>query len=146
MKYKLTDESKAHAGVTLRRIRALKDVRDGVGAGDLGGWIESEHNLAQDGAAWVFSDARVFGDARVSTPFPTAGRSDGYLFCVIPQKDGPVHVTAGCRDFTFAEAHDRWSATRGGTPLGDETMAILDHLERMARLKGWPIEAETVAT
>ena len=164
MKYELTAESKVHMGVTLRRVRALKDVRNGVRVGDLGGWVESEKNLTQDGAAWVSGNAIVSGNARVSgnaivsgnagvsgnarvyTPLPTAGRSDDYLFCVVPQKDGPVHVTAGCRDFTFAEARAHWSATRGGTPLGDETTAILDHLERMARLKGWPIEAETVAT
>lgn len=30
----------------LHRIRALRDIRPGVRAGDLGGFVESEHNLS----------------------------------------------------------------------------------------------------
>ncbi|EJG7111014.1 hypothetical protein NAK13_004258 [Escherichia coli] len=51
---------------TLYRIRALQDIpRHNVKAGDPGGWVESEHNLSQDGDAWVAGDACVMGDARV---------------------------------------------------------------------------------
>ncbi|MFZ8064866.1 hypothetical protein [Escherichia coli] len=50
----------------LCRIRALRDIpRHGVKAGDLGGWVEGEHNLSQDGDAWIAGDACVMGDARV---------------------------------------------------------------------------------
>ena len=66
-KYELTDETKGERGVTLHRIRALVDIeRYGVKAGDLGGWIESEANLDHKSEAWVFGNARVFGEARVS--------------------------------------------------------------------------------
>lgn len=57
-------------GTALHRIRALKDFAD-VSAGDLGGYIEKEENLSQEGNAWVYDkacvydDARVFGDAEV---------------------------------------------------------------------------------
>ena len=65
-KYKLTDETKGIGGITLHRIRALRNIpRYGVKYGDLGGWIESESNLSQDGDAWVSDDARVYGDAVV---------------------------------------------------------------------------------
>jgi hypothetical protein len=41
---------------------------------------------------------------------------------------GTVH--AGCRVFNnMQDARDHWIKTRGGTPLGDETMRILDYLE-----------------
>ena len=77
MKYKLTNNSKtvSYAGkqVTLTQIQALRDIpRHDVKAGDLGGWIKSEQNLAQNGDAWVYGEAWVsgnawvHGDARVS--------------------------------------------------------------------------------
>ena len=65
-KYELTDETKEIWGITLHRIRALMDIsRYGVRAGDIGGWIEAESNLSQDGDAWVGGDARVYRNARV---------------------------------------------------------------------------------
>ena len=62
-KYELTGERNAEG---LYRIRALRDIpRHGVRAGDLGGWVAGEANLAQDGDCWVADDAQVFGGARV---------------------------------------------------------------------------------
>jgi len=49
----------------LYRIRALKDFGD-VKAGDLGGYIESERNLSQEGDCWVYDEARVYDNAKVS--------------------------------------------------------------------------------
>lgn len=63
-KYELTDVTKIISGVTVRRIKSLIDFY-GVKAGDLGGWIEKESNLAQDDLSWVYDDAAVFGDAKV---------------------------------------------------------------------------------
>ena len=52
-KYTFTDETLAYKGVSLRRIRAARDIGskfDGViMSGDLGGWIQSEENLAHSG-------------------------------------------------------------------------------------------------
>ena len=71
-KYELTGETvKLPNGETGYRIRALKDFAD-VKAGNLGGFVQSEKNLSQDGNAWVSGNARVSdnaqvcGDARVS--------------------------------------------------------------------------------
>ena len=66
-KYELTNETKTLAGGTvLHRIRALRDIpRFGVKAGELGGFIEKENNLSQDGDAWVFCNANVYGNAEV---------------------------------------------------------------------------------
>lgn len=49
---------------TLYQIRALKDFDD-VKAGDLGGYIEKESNLSQDGNCWVYGNAKVYDDAKV---------------------------------------------------------------------------------
>ena len=51
-KYELTRETKVIDGVELHRIKALNSFGS-VEKGDLGGWIESEKNLSQDGDAWV---------------------------------------------------------------------------------------------
>ena len=66
-KYELTKETETLAdGTVLHRIRALRDIpRFGVEAGELGGFIEGENNLSQDGDAWVSGNAEVFGDAKV---------------------------------------------------------------------------------
>jgi len=65
MKYTLTKETKTEFGIKLYRIKALKDFGD-VSKGDKGGWIEKESNLSQEDNAWVYGDARVYGNAQVS--------------------------------------------------------------------------------
>ena len=72
------------------RIRALVDFAD-VKAGDLGGYIQSEENLAQDGEAWVYEgaivaggvkvagDVKVYADAKVSGPNDVTVRGDATI-------------------------------------------------------------------
>ena len=69
-KYELVAEQKINwFGRTLFRIRACIDfITTSCGevhAGDLGGYIEKENNLSQNGKAWVFGDAKVFNNAEV---------------------------------------------------------------------------------
>lgn len=66
MKYKLIDNKKEYYGITLYQIQALIDIPAfGIKAGDLGGYIEKESNLSQDGSAWVSGNAYVSGKARI---------------------------------------------------------------------------------
>ena len=113
--------------------------------GDLGGYVESEANLSQvSGDAWVYGDARVSGNAWVYGKITVGTRSDGYTFLIAPTPDGP-RIIAGCRYFTFDEARAHWTKTRGGTQLGEESLALVDHLERMAKIRGFmePVTGET---
>ena len=64
-KFELTSESKEFNGVTVFRIRALKAFAN-VKKGDLGGWVEREGNLAQEGRAWIYNQACAYGDAFIS--------------------------------------------------------------------------------
>lgn len=72
-KYELTDQIRTAHGCTLYRIKALRDIpahngainRHHVKAGDLGGWIQSEDNLSQDGDCWVADNAIACDNARV---------------------------------------------------------------------------------
>jgi hypothetical protein len=53
MKYTLTDNTiTTFGGIVLHQIRAEKDFAE-VKKGDLGGWIEKESNLSQDGEARI---------------------------------------------------------------------------------------------
>ncbi len=64
-KYRLIPEDYKEIGdKILYRIEALKDF-NGVKAGSLGGYIESEDNLSHDDNAWISGNARVGDDAWV---------------------------------------------------------------------------------
>lgn len=63
-KYELTKEFIEHCGRRLFRIRALIDFGN-VKAGDLGGYVEKEENLSQEGNAWIYGNAKVYDNAKV---------------------------------------------------------------------------------
>ena len=60
----LADDTIEVDGITLHRIRALRDFGR-VKAGDLGGYVQSEAHLSHDGECWVADEARVFDHAQV---------------------------------------------------------------------------------
>ena len=92
-RYGFTKETKVVNGVTVHRIIALQDfyIADSkapkkIERGTLGGWIEKEENLEQEGLAWVADDAVVYGNAVVS---------DAALICDKAEVCGPT----GIRDY-----------------------------------------------
>ena len=76
MKYKITDIEMTWHGHILHRIKALKNfiLMNGkeIRKGDLGGWIESENNLSQEGLCWIYDECKMYDNARRS------GNSIGY--------------------------------------------------------------------
>lgn len=65
-KYELVESSKIILrNVILYRIKALVDIPNIVKAGELGGYVESWHNLSRDGGSWIANNACVYGDACV---------------------------------------------------------------------------------
>ena len=68
-------------------------------------------------------------------------RRDGYRFVAIRHDAGPM-IAAGCHWFDMSSARTHWSDPRyRDRALGDENLAILDHIDRVARLRGWPMGA-----
>ncbi len=64
-KYEITDIQHPD-NPKLFRIRAVRDIpKYKVKAGDLGGYVENENNLSQEGDCWIGGDAHVYGNARV---------------------------------------------------------------------------------
>ena len=66
-------------------------------------------------------------------------RSDGWQFMLTNLDGEGWRIKAGCRYFTLDEAREHWQQTRGGTPLGNETFAILDALLAIAKARGWEV-------
>jgi len=64
-KYKLTSETITYNSKTLHRIKALKSFGF-VRKWDLGGYIEKEDNLSQEGDCWVYHNAKVLDKALIS--------------------------------------------------------------------------------
>lgn len=77
---------------------------------------------------------RIRGTMRVTTACAQLTRSDGYVFTIAPDEHNVLVICAGCRYFTLGEAHRHWERTRAGTPLGRETMVILDVLRKLAAI------------
>lgn len=81
MKYELTNETRNVNGITLYRIRALKNISTNlmfIQEGELGGFVEREFNLAQEGNCWIGDDAAVFENARVYDNAVICGHSHIY--------------------------------------------------------------------
>lgn len=58
----------------LYRIKALREF-GAVNRGDIGGYIEKEDNLSHSGTCWVYGDARVCGNARVTHDSSVGGEA-----------------------------------------------------------------------
>lgn len=87
----------------IKRIRALRDIdppqMDGkVHKNDLGGWIESEGNLSQNGECWVDDDAWVINNAVVKDDAYICGNSivtDNAIISEQAALDGESVVVGG---------------------------------------------------
>ena len=73
MKYEITPISKRILGHTVYRVRLLRDLLD-LHEGSLGGWIESESNLSQEGDCWVGNEA-VLNNAVIKDNAHVCGNS-----------------------------------------------------------------------
>ena len=119
MKYELTDETKQFCGRTLHRVRYID-------SGGLGGWVESEKNLSQDG------NAKVWGGKWNETPLQIHGTK--FVFCVSSKNT----VTIGCKTKTV----DEWPETYGAefdrhnfTP--EQRKEYKDYFNLAAKHYGW---------
>lgn len=76
-KYELVlDKPYNYRSHVLYPVRAVRDF-NGVHAGDIGGYVESEDNLSQDGNCWIYGKSKVYGTS-VVTGDATVHNSDIY--------------------------------------------------------------------
>ena len=152
-KYKLTDETTDVLGITLHRVKALKDFDD-VKKGELGGYVESERNLSQAGNcwvcdnakvcdnAWVYGNAKVYGNAWVydnawvcgdamicsDTDYMSIkGLGSEYRSTTIFRTKGKnIAVRCGCFYGTLTEFVDRVKEAHGNSKYAKEYLALVD--------------------
>ena len=153
-KYELLQEDAIQRyGSTLYRIKALRDF-GGVKAGDLGGYVESESNLAHEGTCWVYDTARVCGTARVYGNARVCGNARVYgnawvcgsavvscachILIVAPlgsrngcttffrTKDGDIGVSCGCFQGNLDEFLAKVEETHGDNRYGAEYRAAAE--------------------
>lgn len=74
-KYRLTDETIDICDATLYRIEALRNFGP-IKAGDKGGFVQSYHNLSQEGDCWIHGEAKVFDKAKVYVQAQVFGRAE----------------------------------------------------------------------
>ena len=98
-------------------------------------------NLARANLARAYLAGANLARANLATQHIIDGgqRRDGYRF-VGWVKDGALMIRAGCRDMTVPEYREH-NAKRDNAELRDETTAILDHVDRVARVRGLIEEA-----
>ena len=149
-KYRLTEETTKVGNRPLYRIQALRDFGN-VKEGDIGGYIESEKNLSQDGNAWVSGDAWVYGNARVSDDARVSGDSrvsgdadiktagdicsmSGFgseyrTTTAFRTKNGDVHVSCGCFQGNLEAFCQRVESTHGNNLYGREYKKMIEMLK-----------------
>lgn len=105
-KYELVGTTFIMNGNQLRRIKYLINIpRFHVRAGDLGGFLESEHNLSHEGdcvvleSASVYGNARVYGDACVRDSSTVSGNARVY---------GSTSIVGHSRVYGNAKTSGHW--------------------------------------
>ena len=122
MKYKLTEETKVVYGHTLHRIVCVTAFAS-VSVGDIGGWVEHENNLSQEGDAWVcgnasvcdnasvYGDASVYGNASVYGDAWVCGNAEVYgdaKVCVDADYIVLKNSWSSGRNFTYTASNKKW--------------------------------------
>lgn len=137
-KFELTSEFVTFLGKKLFRIKALISFGN-VKEGELGGYVEKEENLSNDGNAWVSGNAEVFGNARVSGNAWVSGNADyatvhGFgseyrTTTFFRTKAGDIGVRCGCFYGTLEELRAKVKETHGETKTAKEYLMVADLME-----------------
>ena len=121
MKYKLTENTKIVDGITLYQIQALTNFGD-IKSGNLGGWIEKESNLSQEGSCWVYGNAWVYCNALVSGNARVYG-------------DAQVYGNAWVYDNAVIAQHQHINFNRVVNDITDIKSNLIENIEAQTGLK-----------
>lgn len=144
MKYKLTDEIIELDGVKLFRIEALKNFSI-IKKGFKGGFVQSENNLSQEGNCWIFDDAMVYENARVTGNAEVFGGEicgNAIIRDILDYIVLENWLSSG-RYITWTRSNNKWKfgsfygtgeelverAFKGGELLGKEYKQLVDYIE-----------------
>lgn len=135
-KFELTEKYVVNElGTKLYQIKCTKTFKYAK-EGELGGYIEKEENLSQEGNAqvsgnaWVFGDALVSGDACLKSDadhcgFDCFGSSNRHTHAYLTS-DNTVEITCGCFRGSIGEFEKRVKNTHAGTVYENQYNAIIN--------------------
>lgn len=141
-KFELTEKYVVNElGTKLYQIKCTKTF-EYAKKGELGGYIEREVNLSQEGNAWVSGDAQVYGDARVSGDaqvsgnaclksnadhcgFDCFGSSNRHTHAYLTSGN-TVEITCGCFRGSIEEFEKKVKNTHAGTVYENQYNAIIN--------------------
>lgn len=123
-KYEFTGETKKtgiSGDITVRRIRAVVSFGE-IKAGEIGGWIEKEENLSQEGGAWICGDAEAYANARVfgNAEIRDNARVYGYAeICDNAEIFGNARVYGDAKVYDYAQIHGNAEICENAKVYGD---------------------------
>lgn len=132
----------------MHRIRALRDVREDVRAGDLGGFVQSERNLSQEGTCWIADnaiaaeEACVSGHSLLSDNAWACGHAAIFDRAIVSGNavlDGGVFVAAGrIRDHAYIGGNAEIFASRvtGEAPVISESASVYGEVRGRVEING----------
>ena len=135
-KFELTENYVVNEfGTKLYQIKCTKTFKYAK-EGELGGYIEKEENLSQEGNAWVSGDAQVSGNARVfgdaclksdadHCGFDCLGSSNRHTHAYLTG-DNTVEITCGCFRGSIEEFEKKVKNTHDGTVYENQYNAIIN--------------------
>lgn len=135
-KFELTEKYVVNEfGTKLYQIKCTKTF-EYAKEGELGGFIEKEENLSQEGDAWVCGDARVFDDAQVCGDaclksdachcgFDCFGSFNRHTHAYLT-RDNAVEITCGCFRGSIEEFEKKVKNTHEGTVYEKQYNAIIN--------------------
>lgn len=127
MKYVLAENTQTHKSLALYQIMSLITFGQGlykVNAGDLGGWVQSETNLSQEGECWIYQDPRkiklarqakvhgnayISGNAKILHRSKISGNAQISGNAVIGSSEGRVKIYGDARVFGDARVYENAS-------------------------------------
>ena len=129
-KFELTENYVVNeSGTKLYQIKCTKTFKYAK-EGELGGYIEKEENLSQEGNAWVSGDARVSGDACLKSDadhcgFDCFSSSNRHTHAYLTS-DNTVEITCGCFRGSIEEFEKKVKNTHAGTVYENQYNAIIN--------------------
>ena len=141
-KFELTENYVVNeSGTKLYQIKCTKTFKYAK-EGELGGYIEKEENLSQEGDAWVCGNARVLGNAWVSgnaqvsgdaclksdadhCGFDCFGSSNRHTHAYLTWHN-TVEITCGCFRGSIEEFEKKVKNTHAGTVYENQYNAIIN--------------------
>lgn len=136
-KYRLIDGIE-YEGRLLYRIEALRSF-DGVNKGDIGGYVEGEHNLSHEGSCWIFDDAMVIDDGLVNCHAKLSGSavvSEHGLVNASARVGGSVRVSGYAQVFGNAFVCDNVSIGGHAYVLGYANLSGNAVIDENANISG----------